>query len=320
MKKLLLILATLITLTAKSQTSVYFPFPDSTIVWRQEGKVEGFSCCCSGTLCLKEDHFQYFLNGDTLIGAFVYKKIYQTGNGVEHIVGPYNCPPWCTSNDQYYYYNNIYSGSFRQDTAQRKIFFIPPGFTQDTLLYDFNLNVGDTLPPSWTNYYPSNYVISIDSILVGGFYHKRFQLSSSAFPNEVAIIEGIGNSLGLLSPLYSNINVSNFYNMLLCVTVNSIPVYPDTSTVCNLASQINDVSYNLSFSIIPNPFSEKLNIKLNNFTTAEVVLYDITSRKILQQKFTNSVSLNTIELAKGIYLYEVRNKNGVIKKGKVVKD
>ena len=48
--------------------------------------------------------------------------------------------------------------------------------------------------------------------------------------------------------------------------------------------------------------------------------HDIASRKLLQQKFTNAVSLNTEQLAKGVYLYEVRNKNGVIKKGKVVKD
>ena len=39
-----------------------------------------------------------------------------------------------------------------------------------------------------------------------------------------------------------------------------------------------------------------------------------------QKEFINSISINTEQLAKGIYLYEVRNKNGVIKKGKVVKD
>ncbi len=63
-----------------------------------------------------------------------------------------------------------------------------------------------------------------------------------------------------------------------------------------------------------------LNIKINNNEQSEIILYDILSRKLLQQKFTNFISLTTGQLAKGMYLYEVRNKNGVIKKGKVIKD
>ncbi|HLG02969.1 MAG TPA: T9SS type A sorting domain-containing protein [Bacteroidia bacterium] len=318
MKNLLLILASITTLIANAQTSVYFPFPDSATVWRQYSYRPG-NCCCSGYPCLSEDDFVYFLNGDTLIGALVYKKIYQTGNGVTHVLGPPNCPPWC-SNNEYYYYNNIYSGCIRQDTAQRKVFYMPPGYTQDTLLYEFNLNIGDTLAESWISYSPLNYVTGIDSILIDGAYHKCYELSTSSSPYEVALIEGIGGSLGLLSPLFTNQNVSQFCNRLLCVTVNGLSVYPDTSTVCNLITKINEVDNNLSFSIYPNPLTDILNIKLNNFTTAEIILYDIASRKLLQQQFTNFISLNTEHLAKGIYIYEVRDKNGVCKKGKVVKN
>jgi len=72
--------------------------------------------------------------------------------------------------------------------------------------------------------------------------------------------------------------------------------------------------------ISPNPFTSEFNIKSNGNELLEITLYDITSRKLLHQKFMNSVSLNTKQLAKGIYLYEVRNKNEVIKKGKVVKE
>ena len=58
----------------------------------------------------------------------------------------------------------------------------------------------------------------------------------------------------------------------------------------------------------------------NTNDLSEIILYDITSIKILHQKFTNSVSLNTEQLAKGLYLYEVRSKDGLRRKGKVVKD
>jgi hypothetical protein len=94
---------------------------------------------------------------------------------------------------------------------------------------------------------------------------------------------------------------------LLPDTVKSVPDTLDTDTV----------NY---FQLFPNPVTNQLTVKTNDNEQSEIILYDIASRKILQQKFTNSVSLNTEQLAKGIYLYEVRNKNGVIKKGKVVKD
>jgi hypothetical protein len=89
-----------------------------------------------------------------------------------------------------------------------------------------------------------------------------------------------------------------------------------------LSLSSNELTSNESdlFLIIPNPFSDRLNITISNKDLSEINLYDISSRKLLQKKFTNSTTLNTQQLAKGIYLYEVRNINGVIKKGKVVKE
>jgi hypothetical protein len=40
----------------------------------------------------------------------------------------------------------------------------------------------------------------------------------------------------------------------------------------------------------------------------------------LQPTLINSASVNTAELSKGIYFYEIRNKDSVVKKGKVVKE
>lgn len=75
-----------------------------------------------------------------------------------------------------------------------------------------------------------------------------------------------------------------------------------------------------SVILFPNPISNELTIQAIGRETKEIILYDIVSKKLIQAKFTNTISINTEQLAKGIYIYEVRNKNGVIKKGKVVKD
>jgi hypothetical protein len=79
--------------------------------------------------------------------------------------------------------------------------------------------------------------------------------------------------------------------------------------------------------LFPNPFSDKINITTKTNEPVEITLFDITSRKLLHQQFTNTLTLNTSHLSKGIYIYELRpvpfssgNKNGVIKKGKIVKD
>lgn len=76
----------------------------------------------------------------------------------------------------------------------------------------------------------------------------------------------------------------------------------------------------LKIELFPNPFTNTLTVMNNDDTSAEIIIYDITSRKLLQQQFTNSVTLDTEQLSSGIYIYEVRNKNGVVHKGKILKD
>jgi len=73
-------------------------------------------------------------------------------------------------------------------------------------------------------------------------------------------------------------------------------------------------------AVYPNPFDDQLTIVAKSSEPLEIDIYDIASKKIMQQKFTTSLSLNTRQLAKGIYIYEVKNANGVIERGKIVKE
>jgi hypothetical protein len=97
-----------------------------------------------------------------------------------------------------------------------------------------------------------------------------------------------------------------------------------TSCIYFSPTSIEDLFTKENVLTLSNPFSDKLNITTNYSEALEIILYDIASRKLLQQKFTNTITLNTAQLAKGIYLYEVRNNpdgsGGVVKKGKVVKE
>ena len=75
-----------------------------------------------------------------------------------------------------------------------------------------------------------------------------------------------------------------------------------------------------NLQLYPNPITDKLAIQTNTTEPFEIILYDLSSRKLLQQSFTTTTIINTESLAKGMYIYQVRNKKGISKTGKVIKE
>lgn len=94
----------------------------------------------------------------------------------------------------------------------------------------------------------------------------------------------------------------------------------DVSLIQCKATSVNELNKNSEIYVYPNPFTSKVNITVKGSELIEVNLFDVTGRKLFNQSFTYSTSINLEHLAKGVYLYDVRNKNGVIQMGKLVKD
>ncbi|MBI5540240.1 MAG: SBBP repeat-containing protein [Bacteroidia bacterium] len=92
--------------------------------------------------------------------------------------------------------------------------------------------------------------------------------------------------------------------------------YSATTTTINEFSKENTSDFN----IFPNPFCNNLSIKAKSNEQFDVVLYDITNRKILQHNFINNINLQTENLTKGIYIYEIKNKTDVVGRGKLIKE
>ena len=70
--------------------------------------------------------------------------------------------------------NREYIGGIRSDTASR-VYYYPTGVEQEILLYDFRVEIGDTIYSNlWFN--PTGYLVVsfIDSIEVSNHYRKRF--------------------------------------------------------------------------------------------------------------------------------------------------
>ncbi|MBL7953942.1 MAG: hypothetical protein JNJ91_02805, partial [Flavobacteriales bacterium] len=104
--------------------------------------------------------------------------------------------------------------------------------TSDSLLYDFSLEVGDTLKGylGATAALPLA-VISIDSALVDGAYHKRINFDTSAVCLRFAMIEGVGSTNGLLACDYGYFQLGRW---LQCLTADGsvqflAPCGPDTA-------------------------------------------------------------------------------------------
>jgi hypothetical protein len=73
-------------------------------------------------------------------------------------------------------------------------------------------------------------------------------------------------------------------------------------------------------NIYPNPVKDELLVTLKDNEHTEICIYDVASRLLIWKTFNRSASINLSGLQKGVYLYDLRNKNGEIKRGKIVKE
>jgi hypothetical protein len=149
-------------------------------------------------------------------------------------------------------------------------------------------------------------------------------IHTSQLPN--AILLGIGDTV-------SNSNWQTFsINFIPSDTINEIVFTVEPSPNCQECVFIDNIYLQIAqpnsalesnndnrLNVFPNPFISNLNIQINDSETAEIILYNLSSKKILQQTITNTTTINTEKIVKGIYFYELRSRNGDIKIGKIIK-
>ena len=273
--------------TGQGQTNVYHPFPDSNAVWSesywyQNYYSSGYPPC--NVVCPNI----VFLTGDTTISTIHYKKI--LGSGYCSCMG---------STSGYYY--NTYKGAIRQDSVHKKVYYCAPSTSTDTLLYNFNLSVGDTLLASYINFSGSNYVSSIDSILIGTSYRKQYHISAIVLgccdSNYVQLIEGIGSTFGLGYLISPSSGESG--STLNCFSQNNVTLYPSTADSCYLTLGIKTLNRQLIFNISPNPSSGTISIA-GNITIDELKVSDMLGQIVYEAK-PNATNTTLILTDAGIY-------------------
>ena len=137
------------------QTNVYHPFPDSKAIWRVDETDSSYPFGVGPVYC----HYKIYIDGDTIASnGQSYHKLTIEGDFEINIFGHHS--------------SKYLFGYLWQDTLARKIYYsydlINTCTNCDSLLYDFNMNLGDTL---YSNAYfrqlsEPRIVYSVDSILI----------------------------------------------------------------------------------------------------------------------------------------------------------
>jgi hypothetical protein len=297
MKAFVLIVCCLIgNLSLLAQTNVYHPFPDSNATWAStyDDINPGYS------------YDRFYLDGDTIMEGRIYNKVYNFIN-------------WNQRN---------FVGGIRQDTTEKRVYAklssylyplypatVPPfQDTSDCLLYDFNLQIGDSIKiPSTYWFYGYLYVNNIDSTEIEGNYRKYWVLNSNLHPWENSYwIEGIGSLNGLFWPHYDReFSICN----LECMTQDSVQLYVwDGVTYCPYyANSIRKNNLRSKVKVYPNPILNYLNVDLSDYEirNAKYIIFDFVGKVIIsKRKFLNAnPQLDLTSLLDGIYIIQIEIEN-----------
>ncbi|NTW32940.1 MAG: T9SS type A sorting domain-containing protein [Bacteroidetes bacterium] len=305
MKKNILILTTFFIFTVvHGQTNVFHTILDSAF-WRVDYNYNNpwqYPCYASYS-------FHYYTTGDTVINSHIHKKIQRSFVHVNFISCTYPMNPPAPP-------NSGYIGALRIDSLANKTFFVFPNTNTDSLLYDYNMIIGDTLK-GITSQYPDIFkltVSSIDSVLINGQYRKRWNFINGN-NDSLFIIEAVGSSSGIIEPLWTYA-VDFMHRNLICVKDSSNTLFVSehyTAMGCNLiVSGTNEYNKKNNLSVFPNPFAIQTTLQTDIFLKdATMILYNSIGKQVKQIKNISgqTITLNRDNLANGIYFIRLIQDN-----------
>lgn len=241
------------------------------------------------------NYWETYYSGDTIIQNLQYKKIDKTEYDVFCLNTVVNGP--------------AYVGAIRDDTLKKQVFYIPADHQLEELIYDFTLEVGDTLI-SYLDWGEQLIVDHVDSTIINNEYHKRIHFEYGI----ATIIEGIGSITGIVEKLIAFESGS----YLCALYVDTLFIYPDYH--CNLSYTdtclyigLDEVDYNNILTIYPNPFPSSTTIEYSLSSPFQVTLSIFNSFGELvhevqewQQPGKQSIRLDAAEQPTGVCFYRLQ--------------
>jgi len=273
--------------------------------WRQT------STCAVPYPCVQTDQYVYYVNGDSTINDIVYKKIFR--RGIYNQFWMSNPPALeCGASGSS---DNLYLLMLQEG---KQMYLRAFDSDELVLLYDFDLNVGDALPMTYNNYTSDILIESIDSILIGEVYRKRFHFQG-LWAN--FIIEGIGSNRGLFEPMGSILECGHELN---CFALDETTYYPSLNAECELNVSVNEQIKDLTINYYPNPVIDELTFSFSE--KSQLLNVQVTNalgqncQAELVKNSTGNYRLNMKGLKSQFYFVKLNFENGFSKTFKVLKN
>jgi len=294
MEKIILIFIVFLSFNINTvQSQIYYPIPDTNVIWN----VYNTNVSSSNV----NGRWQYGIIGDTIINLKEYNKVYLLGDTSLNI------------NTAGYY------ASIREEN---KIVYatdidIPSiGYVdEEIIVYDFNLEVGDTflVDDNFYNYYNHAIVQYTDSVtLLDNTVHRR--IIFGGFPENYFWIEGVGSGKGILFPIIP-FTTDGYEPLLSCMKYNDTALYINNN-ICgkcfcsgNIIDPNNVLECNEKYSIFPNPTTGKIVINIKNIE--KIFIYN-SKGQLINNSDKTDIDIGTY--SKGLYFIKIITNNGIITK------
>lgn len=245
--------------------------------------------------------------GDTVVNGKTWLKMYSTKDSL------------FTSNLNFIGY--IHSSSNQTLKADSN-------FKIDTL-YQFDLEVGDSVNFDFGLYSENIPVIKIDSMMISGSHYKTLHFAEPTGPNSFTVfkemwIEGIGSIHGPLFPDHPEVfstEIPDSMN-LVCTESNSVSLYQHPSYNSCIVNVIlgldkNEIS---SLMVFPNPVQNEINVLTNSKGNKKVSIRNQSGQVVISQTREQSdFTIKFRDFPKGLYFMTIEE-NGEFHTWKLIKN
>ena len=197
--------------------------------------------------------------------------------------------------------------------------FVKYNTDAEFLLYDFSLEIGDTIVVDIWNFPQQMVVENVQYDNIAGSLRKVIYFEQQPGAPTESWTEGIGSSYGLLNRGSFAIDAEHrllcFRHMDQSVNFTLIECFfPDAPDDCHFLTGTKDeIENEFNLNIYPNPASELINISAENLNAdhLKIELYSYLGNKInIDQKNGGGFfTINISQLNSGIYFIKILNKN-----------
>jgi hypothetical protein len=273
----------LATMVANSQ---YHPILSEAHIWK--GITYGWG---------QFDFYQH-LDGDSIIGEQIWKKLY-SGNSLDE--------------------SGYLIGLLREDSTQQKVYFWNNG--EEHLIYDFDVEVGDDVS-SWGAWMEQNLTItSVENVVVDGTNRKKIGFDDQW--GEAYWIEGMGSVYGLLDGALGNI--VDYSPVITCFYHDNDLIWdnPEDNSVCGAVLNVEEFLGNEP-KLYPNPFDDYIKIDWNMgdfIGEKNIRIYSSTGLLVHESNMYSDfiVAEGLQDVASGLYTLSIQLDGKPLVSGRILK-